>query len=226
MGNGAIPGHSPLEGAQPPRQRGLALALKRALDKSVAATALVGLGPVIATTALAIRATMGKPVLFRQPRPGYRGRIFTAYKFRTMREAFGPDGQALPDADRLTAIGRFIRKTSLDELPQLFNVLKGELSLVGPRPLLVRYLERYSPEQMRRHDVLPGITGWAQINGRNATSWDQRFAHDLYYVDNWSLTLDAQILVRTLGKVVKRDGISQPGHETMREFMGTEQPCR
>lgn len=212
---------TPTANVRPSRpQHGLALLVKRAVDCSVATGALFGLGPLMGATALAIRATMGRPVLFRQQRPGFGGKTFTTYKFRTMREAFDPAGRPLPDAQRLTSLGRFLRKTSLDELPQLVNVVKGELSLVGPRPLLVRYLERYNTDQLRRHDVLPGITGWAQINGRNATSWNQRFAHDLYYVDNWSLALDAQILVRTIWKVIKRDGISQDGHETMPEFMG------
>jgi lipopolysaccharide/colanic/teichoic acid biosynthesis glycosyltransferase len=189
----------------------------------VAGSALTATWPVLAGTAAVIRATMGKPVLFRQRRPGYRGRIFTAYKFRTMRETYDASGAPLPDGERLTRAGRFIRRSSLDELPQLINVLKGDRSLVGPRPLLVRYLPRYSAEQMRRHEVLPGITGWAQINGRNATTWPERFAQDLYYVDNWSLALDVKILARTAWKVLASDGISQPGHETMPEFMGNEE---
>jgi len=174
----------------------------------------------MAGAAAAIRLSMGGPVLFRQQRPGQRGRCFTAFKFRTMRDAAGPDGKPLPDAERLTALGQLIRRTSIDELPQLYNVLRGDISLVGPRPLLVRYLPRYSAEQMRRHDVLPGITGWAQINGRNATTWDERFACDLWYVDNWSLGLDLKILALTAWKVLRGDGVSRQGHATMPEFMG------
>jgi lipopolysaccharide/colanic/teichoic acid biosynthesis glycosyltransferase len=177
--------------------------------------------PILLGVAAAIRATMGKPVLFRQQRPGHQGRLFTAYKFRTMRDALGPDGTPLPDSERLTRVGRLIRRTSLDELPQLWNVVKGDMSLVGPRPLLVQYLPRYTPEQARRHEVLPGLTGWAQVNGRNATSWPERFAHDLWYVDNWSLGLDLKIIAITALKVLRREGISQPGHDTMPEFMGT-----
>jgi lipopolysaccharide/colanic/teichoic acid biosynthesis glycosyltransferase len=201
-------------------QQGLRLNVKRLLDLAGAGAAFLATAPVMAAAALAIRATMGRPVLFRQPRPGYKGRIFTAYKFRTMREAEGPDGTPLPDADRLTPVGRLVRRASIDELPQVWNVLRGDLSLVGPRPLLVRYLPRYSPEQMRRHDVLPGITGWAQVNGRNATTWDERFAHDLFYVDNWSLGLDLRIILMTAWKVLHGSGVSQSGHATMPEFMG------
>jgi lipopolysaccharide/colanic/teichoic acid biosynthesis glycosyltransferase len=164
---------------------------------------------------------MGSPVLFVQERPGLGGRPFRLVKFRTMRHATAPDGAPLPDADRLTPLGRFLRATSLDELPQLWNVLRGELSLVGPRPLLMQYLARYTPEQARRQDVLPGITGWAQVNGRNALAWDEKLALDVWYVDHWSLGLDLKILVRTLGKVLRRDGISQRGQATMPEFLGT-----
>lgn len=203
------------------RQRGLPLLIKRALDVTLAGGALAAASPVLLGVAAAIRATMGKPVLFRQQRPGHQGRLFTAYKFRTMRDALGPDGKPLPDAERLTRLGRFIRRTSLDELPQLWNVVKGDMSLVGPRPLLVQYLPRYTPEQRRRHEVLPGLTGWAQVNGRNATSWPERFAHDLWYVDHWSLALDLKIIAITALKVLRGDGISQPGHDTMPEFMGT-----
>jgi lipopolysaccharide/colanic/teichoic acid biosynthesis glycosyltransferase len=196
------------------------LLVKRALDVSLAGGALAVTWPVLAAAAAAIRATMGRPVLFPQKRPGHRGRIFTAYKFRTMREAVDADGRPLPDGERLTKVGRLIRRTSVDELPQLWNVLRGDLSLVGPRPLLVRYLPRYSAEQQRRHDVLPGITGWAQVRGRNATTWDERFADDLWYVDNWSLALDLKIIALTAWKVLAGAGVSQPGHDTMPEFMG------
>jgi lipopolysaccharide/colanic/teichoic acid biosynthesis glycosyltransferase len=190
---------------------------------ALAGAALAAVSPIVAAVASAVRVTMGGPVLFRQQRPGHQGRIFTALKFRTMREATDPQGNPLPDGERLTRMGRFVRRTSLDELPQLWNVVRGDMSLVGPRPLLVRYLGRYSAEQMRRHEVLPGVTGWAQVNGRNATTWPERFAHDLWYVDNWSLWLDLKIMALTAFKVLRGDGISQPGHDTMPEFMGDEQ---
>lgn len=202
------------------RQTGVRLLIKRAVDRVAAGAALVALSPVIAATAAVIRVTMGSPVVFRQSRPGLHGRPFEVYKFRTMRDAVDRDGRPLPDHERLTSVGKFIRSTSLDELPQLWNVLRGDISLVGPRPLLMQYLPRYSKEQARRHDVLPGITGWAQINGRNSLSWDEKFALDVWYVDNWSLLLDAKILFRTLSAVVAREGVSREGHATMPEFMG------
>lgn len=195
--------------------------IKRTADLVGACLGLVILSPIIALVALAIRMQMGSPVVFRQVRPGYKGRLFTICKFRTMRDALGPDGKPLPDEERLTTLGKIIRKTSMDELPQLWNVVKGEMSFVGPRPLLTAYLERYSSEQARRHDVTPGITGWAQVNGRNAISWEQKFAYDVWYVDNWSLGLDLRILWMTFWKVVRPQGISQPGSATMEEFMGT-----
>ena len=195
---------------------------KRVIDVAAASLAASILAPLFALLALAVAVWHGRPVLFRQQRPGLHGRPFTLLKFRTMTEARDPEGRLLPDAERLTRLGRFLRATSLDELPELFNVLRGEMSLVGPRPLLMQYLDRYSPEQMRRHDVLPGITGWAQVNGRNAITWEQKFALDLWYVDNWSLWLDLKILALTIWKIVKREGISQPGHATMEEFMGNE----
>jgi lipopolysaccharide/colanic/teichoic acid biosynthesis glycosyltransferase len=164
---------------------------------------------------------MGPPVFFRQLRPGLHGRPFRVVKFRTMADARDARGGLLPDAARLTAVGRVLRATSLDELPQLWNVLRGELSLVGPRPLLMQYLPRYSPEQARRHDVLPGVTGWAQVHGRNALSWEDKFALDVWYVDHWSPWLDLRILAATLLHVARREGISQPGHATMPEFLGT-----
>ena len=204
------------------KQTGWRLAVKRGIDRSAAAVGLLVTAPVMAATAVAVRASMGSPVLFRQKRPGLRGEIFEVVKFRTMRDANGPDGRPLPDEKRLTRVGNFLRQTSLDELPQLWNVLRGDISLVGPRPLLVRYLARYSSEEMRRHDVLPGITGWAQVNGRNAVTWDERFRDDLWYVDHWSLALDAKILAMTALKVLRRDGISREGHATMPEFMGHE----
>jgi len=177
--------------------------------------------PVLVIVALAIRIGMGSPVLFRQIRPGYRGRPFTLMKLRTMRNATGADGKALPDAARLTRLGGFLRSTSLDELPQLFNIICGDISLVGPRPLLTQYLARYTPEQARRHDVIPGLTGWAQINGRNAISWEEKFALDVWYVDHWSLWLDLRIIGMTFLRVVQRSGVASEGHATMPEFMGS-----
>lgn len=203
-------------------QRGVQRALKAVLDRTAAAAGLLLLSPVLGAVALAIRARMGSPVLFVQERPGLRGRPFRVVKFRTMRHALDSSGRPLPDAERLTRLGRFLRASSLDELPQLWNVLRGELSLVGPRPLLMQYLPRYTPEQARRHDVLPGITGWAQVNGRNALTWEEKFALDVWYVDHWSLALDLRILALTAARVVRRHGIAQEGHVTMPEFMGTE----
>jgi lipopolysaccharide/colanic/teichoic acid biosynthesis glycosyltransferase len=171
---------------------------------------------------LLVRIFLGIPILFRQQRPGYKGRPFTTYKFRTMTNRCGPDGRLLPDAERLTPFGRFLRSTSLDDLPQLLNVLRGEMSLVGPRPLLMQYLNRYTPEQMRRHDVLPGITGWAQIHGRNVLDWDEKFRLDLWYVDHRTFWLDIKILFLTPWKVLKREGISQPGQATAEEFKGKQ----
>lgn len=196
---------------------------KRLLDLTVATLMLLLLSPLMLAVALLVRLFLGTPVLFRQQRPGYKGRPFFLYKFRTMTEARGRDGNLLPDAERLTRLGRFLRLTSLDELPELFNVLRGEMSLVGPRPLLMEYLPRYSREQMRRHDVLPGITGWAQVNGRNALDWPTRFRLDVWYVDHWSFWLDIKILLLTLWKVFKREGISQPGQATTEYFMGNEE---
>ncbi len=193
---------------------------KRLLDLTLASLMLVLLSPVMMFVALLVRLFLGTPVWFRQQRPGYKGRPFFLYKFRTMTEARGPDGNLLPDAERLTSFGRFLRATSLDELPELFNVLRGEMSLVGPRPLLMEYLPLYSPEQMRRHEVLPGMTGWAQINGRNALDWPTRFRLDVWYVDHWSFWLDIKILLLTLWKVFKREGISQPGQATTTYFTG------
>ena len=168
-----------------------------------------------------VRIKLGSPVFFTQVRPGRGGRLFRLIKFRTMTDARGPNGELLPDADRLTPFGRMLRSTSLDELPELWNVIKGEMSLVGPRPLLVEYLPRYSPVQARRHDVRPGITGWAQVNGRNAISWEEKFKLDIWYVDNQGFWLDLRILWLTLCKVVVREGISAPGDATMPPFTGT-----
>jgi lipopolysaccharide/colanic/teichoic acid biosynthesis glycosyltransferase len=195
---------------------------KRIFDILAALFGLVLLSPLLLMIALLVRIFHGAPVLFGQTRPGYRGTLFRIYKFRTMTDARAADGSLLPDAERLTPLGRFLRASSLDELPELLNILRGEMSLVGPRPLLVQYLERYSPEQMRRHDVLPGITGWAQVNGRNALTWDEKFALDVWYVDNRSFWLDIKIIFMTVWKVFKREGISQPGHATAEEFMGSD----
>lgn len=192
--------------------------LKRVFDVVVSATALVVLAPVMGLIALAVWRTMGRPVLFRQVRPGLHGKPFVMYKFRTMRDLRDAEGKLLPDEARLTPFGRWLRSTSLDELPELLNVLRGEMSLVGPRPLLMEYLDRYTPEQARRHEVKPGITGWAQIHGRNNLSWDERFKLDVWYVDNWSLWLDLKILWRTLWMVLRREGISAQGHATMPRF--------
>ena len=197
---------------------------KRVFDLLLTIPGLILLSPVFLVVALLVRIYHGSPILFSQVRPGYRGQLFTVRKFRSMTEQRAADGNLLPDDVRLTSLGRFLRASSLDELPELINVIKGEMSLVGPRPLLIQYLERYSPEQARRHDVLPGITGWAQVNGRNALTWEDKFRLDVWYVDHWSLWLDIKILALTLWKVVKREGISQPGHATAEEFMGTPNP--
>ena len=176
--------------------------------------------PVIVTVALLIRLQMGSPVFFRQTRPGLEGKPFQIFKFRTMRDVVDARGDLLADSERLTRLGRFLRSSSLDELPELWNVLKGDMSLVGPRPLLMEYLPLYSPEQARRHEVRPGITGWAQVNGRNAISWDQKFTMDVWYVDNRSQWLDLKIIWLTIRKVLKREGISAPGEATIPKFTG------
>lgn len=194
--------------------------LKWVLDRLCAAIALLIFSPVMLMVAIAIYIRMGGPIFFCQPRPGKNGRVFNFYKFRTMTSDCDADGNLLPDEQRLIPLGQFLRKTSLDELPQLLNVLKGDMSFVGPRPLLVIYLDRYTSEQARRHDVMPGITGWAQVNGRNSISWDAKFKLDVSYVDNWSLWFDLKILVLTVLKVVKRDGINQEGHVTSPDFTG------
>ncbi len=189
----------------------------------VSIVGLIALCPVYAVICLAVKLDLGNPVFFTQRRSGLHGKLFTIYKFRTMRDAVSHDGYQLPDSERLTRLGRTLRATSLDELPELINVFLGQMSLVGPRPLLPQYLERYTPEQARRHEVKPGITGWAQANGRNTLVWEEKFRLDVWYVDNWSLWLDLKILFMTIGKVLKRDGISSDGHATMPEFMGTKQ---
>lgn len=194
--------------------------VKRVVDISGAFLGLIITSPLFIIIGLSVWLTMGSPVFFRQVRPGLHGRPFVIYKFRTMREAYDSEGRSLPDEKRLTCLGKWLRSTSLDELPELFNVLKGDMSLVGPRPLLMQYLDRYTPEQARRHEVKPGITGWAQVNGRNAISWEEKFALDVWYVDNWSLWLDIRILFLTFWKVLKREGISAEGEATMPEFLG------
>jgi len=185
---------------------------------------LIILSPFLLLLTVLVRVKLGQPVFFNQSRTGLAGKTFNIRKFRTMTSACDKHGNLLPDAQRLTKFGRFLRASSMDELPELWNVLRGEMSIVGPRPLLPRYIPRYSQEQFRRHNVLPGITGWAQVNGRNAQTWEQRFEFDTWYVDNWSLLLDIRIVLLTLVKVVRREGISQPGQATMPEFMGDDLP--
>jgi sugar transferase EpsL len=196
-------------------------AMKRLIDLTVATLGLILFAPVATAIALAIYLAMGRPVLFCQVRPGYRARPFTIYKFRTMREACRGDGEPLPDAERFTRLGQFLRRTSLDELPQLCNVIRGDLSLVGPRPLLMQYLPLYTPAQARRHEVRPGITGWAQVNGRNAISWEEKFRYDVWYIDHWSFWLDLKILGLTIVKVSKCEGIYDKGAVTVEPFRGS-----
>jgi len=198
---------------------------KRYFDIILTVPACIVLLPVCVIIAVSIRILIGPPILFSQNRPGLNNKPFKLYKFRTMTDARDADGNLRPDLDRLTRFGRCLRATSLDELPELFNVLKGDMSLVGPRPLLMQYLERYSPEQARRHDVNPGITGWAQVNGRNAITWEEKFKLDVWYVDNQSLWLDVKIIFMTICKIFKREGINQPGQATMEEF-DPQKDCR
>lgn len=194
--------------------------IKEIGDRIIAAIALLFFSPILIIVAIAIYFRMGSPVVFTQPRPGKDSQIFTFYKFRTMTDERDSKGKLLPDQKRLIPFGQFLRKTSLDELPQLWNVLKGDMSFVGPRPLIVEYLNRYSPEQARRHEVKPGITGWVQVNGRNNRSWEEKFKLDVWYVDNWSLWLDLKILFLTVFKVLQQDGINQEGYATSEEFLG------
>ena len=196
--------------------------VKSILDRLVGAIALLLLSPLLLIIAIAIYTRMGSPIFFNPVRPGKNGCIFTLYKFRTMSDERDADGNLLPDEQRLTALGQFLRKTSLDELPQLWNVLKGDMSFVGPRPLLVEYLDRYTPEQARRHEVEPGITGWVQINGRNAISWEEKFQLDIWYVEHWNLWLDLKILGLTLIKVLKREGINAEGYVTIPKFISSQ----
>jgi len=199
--------------------------VKRAIDLLLSATVLIAASPLMAAIAVTIRLRMGHPILFRQMRPGYKGKPFELLKFRTMNKASGAHGRVLQgeqDAERLTAIGRVLRRYSLDELPQLWNVMRGDMSLVGPRPLLMQYMDRYTPEQIRRHEAKPGLAGWAQVNGRNALSWAEKFELDLWYVKNWTLKLDLQIIVRTIGQVIGRRNVSHRDHATMPEFRGSQ----
>lgn len=198
--------------------------MKRLLDVAVAGIGLAVTLPIMAIVACLVYFNMGKPVLFRQVRPGRDGKPFEMLKFRTMRDAQDRSGNILPDAERLTRLGQFMRSTSLDELPELWNILKGDMSLVGPRPLLVEYLPLYNAEQARRHNVRPGLTGWAQVNGRNALSWEEKFALDTWYVDHRSFLLDLKILFMTVGKVLRREGVSADGEATMTKFQGTTGP--
>jgi lipopolysaccharide/colanic/teichoic acid biosynthesis glycosyltransferase len=194
---------------------------KRLSDILVSALVSLLLSPLLGLLALLVRLKCGSPVLFRQQRPGLNGRPFTLVKFRTMNDKRDAQGNLLPDAERLTKFGKFLRASSLDELPELWNVLKGEMSLVGPRPLLMQYLPLYTPEQARRHEVRPGITGWAQVNGRNALTWEEKFTLDVWYVDNHTLWLDVKIILLTLLKIVKREDINQSGQATMTPFEGS-----
>jgi sugar transferase EpsL len=194
---------------------------KRIFDLVLTIPGIILISPILGITAILVKIRMGSPVLFRQVRPGFQGETIVLNKFRTMIDAVDEDGKFLSDDLRLTKLGRFLRSSSLDELPELINVLRGEMSLVGPRPLLCRYLELYTPEQSRRHDVLPGISGWAQVNGRNAISWEQKFKYDVWYVDHWSFKLDLKILWMTFSRVFRREGINLPGFDTTEEFRGT-----
>jgi len=196
-------------------------ARKRLFDLALTIPGFLLALPLLLAIALLLWVSEGWPVFFSQDRPGYQGKIFRLTKFRTMRSAIDADGCLLPDRQRLSRIGSFLRSLSLDELPEIIHVLKGEMSLVGPRPLLPQYLDRYTPEQMRRHEVLPGITGWAQIHGRNTLSWEEKFRLDVWYVDHWSLRLDIRILLLTFWKAIRREGINQPGEATAAEFTGT-----
>lgn len=196
--------------------------MKRLFDMLVAGAGLILLAPLLVAVAVAVAIGLGRPILFRQVRPGLGGRPFTLLKFRTMRDAVGPDRSSLPDSARLTPLGIFLRTWSLDELPELWNVIRGDMSLVGPRPLLTEYLPLYTPDQARRHDVRPGITGWAQVNGRNALSWDEKFALDLWYIDHRSFLLDLKILALTLRNVLARHGINAENNATMPRFTGSK----
>lgn len=195
---------------------------KRVFDLLLTFPALLLFMPVLFVAAVLVRWNLGSPIFYKQKRPGKAGVPFMLYKFRTMRNDINNNGTLLPDDMRLTRLGKFLRSISIDEMPELWNVLKGDMSLVGPRPLLIQYLDRYTPEQARRHEVRPGVTGWAQVNGRNAITWEEKFKLDVWYVDNWSLWLDIKIIAMTGWKILKREGISHPGQATMQEFMGSK----
>lgn len=196
--------------------------IKRGFDLLVSGLGLIFLSPLIIVISLLVLISHGRPILFRQVRPGANGKPFEILKFRTMIYKTDKNGQLLPDSERLTRVGKFLRAFSLDELPEFINVLRGEMSIVGPRPLLMQYLDRYTKEQARRHEVLPGITGWAQINGRNTLTWEDKFRLDVWYIDNWSFGLDLKIIFLTVWKAIKREGINQPGQATAGEFMGSQ----
>lgn len=200
--------------------------IKRFLDILFSLLVLVLFSPILILISLLVLITLGSPILFRQNRPGYKSKIFEIFKFRTMRSGLDQDGNPLPDEQRITSLGKALRSLSLDELPEVINILRGEMSWVGPRPLLVEYLDRYNTEQIRRHDVLPGLTGWAQIHGRNALTWEDKFALDVWYVDNWSLWLDIKIFFMTIWKVITREGINQAGHISAEVFMGNKENSR
>lgn len=198
--------------------------IKRSLDLITALFLVIILSPIMLIAAILIAVNRDGPILFKQERPGKDGKIFTVYKFRTMSTILrDKNGNELSDFDRMTKIGNILRKTSVDELPQLFNIIKGEMSFIGPRPLLKEYLELYSPEQMRRHDVLPGISGWAQVNGRNTLTWDEKFAYDVYYVDHYSFKMDLKIFIKTIENVVSQDGINSDSENTMEKFEGNRE---
>ena len=197
--------------------------IKRLLDILFSLLVLVLFSPILILISLLVLITLGTPILFRQKRPGYKSKIFEIFKFRTMRSGLDQDGNLLPDEQRITSLGKALRSISVDELPEVINILRGEMSWVGPRPLLVEYLDRYNTEQIRRHDVLPGLTGWAQIHGRNALTWEDKFALDVWYVDNWSLWLDIKIFFMTIWKVITREGINQAGHISAEVFMGNKE---
>lgn len=198
--------------------------VKRGMDLLLAICGVILLSPVFLFVSIIVALKMGRPVFFRQLRPGLKGKPFYMFKFRTMKDAVDKEGNPLPDEMRVTEVGNLLRRTSLDELPELLNVIKGDMSLVGPRPLLMEYLPLYSPEQARRHDVKPGITGWAQVNGRNAISWKEKFRLDLWYIKHWNPALDLKIIWMTIRSVIKREGISAEGHATMPPFSGSEIP--
>jgi sugar transferase EpsL len=197
--------------------------IKRLFDIVTSAAGLIVISPLLVVLAVLVRLKLGSPILFCQQRPGLGGKAFVIYKFRTMTDQRDASGNLLPDEQRLPAFGRFLRSTSFDELPELLNVLKGDMSIVGPRPLMMKYLSRYSPQQARRHEVKPGITGWAQINGRNTISWEDKFKLDVWYVDNWTFWLDMKIILKSVWMVIAKEGITQQGRATMDEFMGTPQ---